>query len=58
MEQVLDRVRQLSSSTDAAARKKLTVMLRDLAYSMEEANDTIDRISYMVESLFPRGLFS
>ena len=53
MEQALDRVRQLSSSTDAAARKKLTVMLRDLAYSMEEANNTIDRISYMVESLFP-----
>jgi hypothetical protein len=48
MEAALETIKQLGSTADDAARRKLMKMLHELAYSMEDSNDTIHRIGYLV----------
>ena len=48
MEALVRHVREIASTADAAARGELMVTLRDLAYSIEEPNDTLNRIGYLV----------
>ena len=48
MEQLLAQVKQLGSTLDDAARRKLRLALRDLAYSMEDDDDIVHRIAYLV----------
>ena len=48
MEQVIDQVNHLVSRADDAARKKVINELRDLAYSIESPDDTMQRIMFLV----------
>lgn len=53
MESLLSQIKLLSTTADKAARRELMVALRDLAYSIEEPDDTIHRIGYLVRVLLP-----
>ena len=48
MEALTKHVKDIAATTDAAARQKLLVELRDLTYSIEDPDDTIERIRYLV----------
>lgn len=48
MERFANQVRLLAQDADDATRKKILDDLRDLAYSLETPQDTMQRISYMV----------
>ena len=50
MEALVKHVEELAATADAAARHKLLVELRDLAYSIEDPNDTLNRIGYLVRT--------
>ena len=50
MDQLVAQVKQLGSTLDDAARRKLRLALRDLAYSMEDDDDIVHRIAYLVWS--------
>ncbi|KAL2043500.1 hypothetical protein N7G274_003807 [Stereocaulon virgatum] len=47
MEALAKHVEQLAMTADAAARQRLLITLRDLAYSLEDSNDTLNRIGYL-----------
>lgn len=48
MKALAKHVEELAATTDEAARQKLLFTLRDLAYSIEDPDDTLDRIGYLV----------
>ena len=48
MEALTKHVEDLAATADAAARQNLLVELRDLAYSIEDPDDTLERIRYLV----------
>jgi demethylsterigmatocystin 6-O-methyltransferase len=48
MDEVINQVTHLASTADEATRKKLIVTLRDLAYSIESPDDTMQRIMFLV----------
>jgi hypothetical protein len=52
IESALLQVRQLASTANESFRRKLMTALHELAYSMEEPDDTIHRYGYLV-SLSP-----
>lgn len=47
----LEAVKNLSATIDEAGRRKLITSLHELAYSLEDANDTVHRLGYLVSSL-------
>ncbi|TVY44620.1 O-methyltransferase [Lachnellula subtilissima] len=47
MDQVTSIVKHLSGTADEAARKKILLQLRDLAYSIETPDDTMGRIMFL-----------
>lgn len=51
------KVRQIASTLDDAARRQLMVSLHELAYSLEDSNDTIHRYGYLVCVYFPVFFF-
>jgi len=48
MEAILDQVKHFTKTADEAARQKLIVGLRDLAYAIESPDDTMQRIMFAV----------
>ncbi|KAL1967218.1 hypothetical protein VTN77DRAFT_3509 [Rasamsonia byssochlamydoides] len=46
MEEIIDQVQRLAHTADDAARKKMVVALRDLSYSLESSDDTMERIMF------------
>ena len=50
MDKLLAQVKHDASTGDEAARKKLLQSLRDLAFSIETPEDTIQRVMFEVES--------
>ena len=50
MDKLLAQVKHDASTGDEAARKKLLQGLRDLAFSIETPEDTIQRVMFEVES--------
>lgn len=48
MEALAKHVEELAATADVAARRNLLVTLRDLAYSIEDPQDTLNRIGYLV----------
>lgn len=50
MEDVINSVKHLASNADEAGRKKIIDGLRELSYSIETPDDTVQRLMYMVRS--------
>lgn len=48
MEDVIDRVKRLAHETDERGRQQLIDGLRDLSYSIETPDDTLERILNLV----------
>lgn len=48
MEAVVDQVRGLAGSVDEAGRSRILDQLRDLAYSLESPDETMNRIMFLV----------
>ena len=48
METIIASVKQLAGNASETARRELIDQLRDLAYSLEESNDMIHRVGYLV----------
>ncbi|ROT39597.1 S-adenosyl-L-methionine-dependent methyltransferase [Sodiomyces alkalinus F11] len=63
METVLASIRQLAANANEAARRQLITTLHEIAYSLEDANDTVHRYGYLhlqtaaVKTGFDLGLF-
>ena len=49
MEDVITSAKRLASNADEAGRKKVIDGLRDLFYSVETPDDTIQKLTYMVD---------
>ncbi|PWY67951.1 o-methyltransferas-like protein [Aspergillus heteromorphus CBS 117.55] len=52
MEEALTQIKSLAAQADGAARQKLMAQLRDLMVSLEDADDTVERISYAMLETF------
>lgn len=52
MEAVIDQVRDLAGSADKAGRSKILDQLRELAYSLESSDETINRVVFLVGFLY------
>jgi demethylsterigmatocystin 6-O-methyltransferase len=50
LEYLVSQVEQFAANTDEVARSKLMITLRDLQYSLESPNDTINRFGYYVSN--------
>ena len=50
MEEVTRTVKRLASDADELSRRKLIDGLRDLSYSIETPNDTLERVAFLVET--------
>lgn len=48
MEAVVDQVRSLAGSVDEAGRSRILDQLRELAYSLELPDETMNRIMFLV----------
>lgn len=48
MEAALNQVKQLAATADKATRQQLMATLHEVAYSMEDAEDTVNRFGYLV----------
>ena len=51
METVIDQAKRLANSASEVERKKLIDGLRDLSYSLETPDDTMQRVMYLVSAL-------
>jgi len=51
LENLEEQVKKLAVETDDAGRRKLSLLLRDLSYSLEAPKDTITRIASYVSKL-------
>ena len=51
MENIVQQVEQLITDASESTRKKLMIQLRDLSYSLEDDEDTVRRVGYLVSSL-------
>ena len=51
MENIIDQVKQIATEADVITRKRLKVLLRDLLYSLEDDDDIVQRIGYLVSPL-------
>lgn len=62
METILEQLKQAISTADETARGSIMAKLHSIAYSLEDVEDTVNRLSYMVslwQVLQPRqGIFS
>lgn len=57
METITTQVKNLASTANEAARKKMIDQLRDLSYSLESPDDTLQRIMYLVGVARIAGIF-
>ena len=48
MEAVIDQAKRVASNVNEVERKKLIDGLRDLSYSLEAPDDTMQRVMYLV----------
>lgn len=48
MEAVIDQVKRMASNANEVERKKIIDGLRDLSYSLETPDDTLQRVIYLV----------
>lgn len=48
MEAVIDQAKRVASNANEVERKKLIDGLRDLSYSLEAPDDTMQRVMYLV----------
>ena len=48
MEAVIDQAKRVASNADEVERKKIIDGLRDLSYSLEAPDDTMQRVMYLV----------
>lgn len=51
MEAVVDQVKGLAGSADEAGRSEILDQLRELAYSLESPDETMNRIMFLVSLL-------
>ncbi|KAF7956538.1 hypothetical protein EAE96_003874 [Botrytis aclada] len=47
MDSIVAQIQNISSTASEATRREMMVVLRDLAYSLENADDTIHRVGYL-----------
>ena len=52
MEAVIDQAKRVASNAKENERKKIIDDLRDLSYSLETPDDTLQRIAYLVSELY------
>ena len=57
MDALRSQVTRLAEDTDPTARKNLLTTLRNLSYSIEDADDTLNRIGYLVRISQPALIF-
>lgn len=48
MEAALTAIKNFATAADETVRRKLMVTLHELAYSLEDSNDTVHRLGYLV----------
>lgn len=48
MEGIFEQIHKIASMADEAARKEIMIQLRAMAYSLEDVDDTVNRISHLV----------
>ena len=58
MEAIIDQAKGLAKNASEQERKKLIDALRDLSYSLETPDDTMQRIMYMVGMVFQVGIIT
>ena len=56
MESIIEDVKRLASNSDENGRKKLIDSLRELSYSIETPDDTLQRLMYTVSPDVHQGL--
>lgn len=49
MDHTINEVKEFAEATDASGRKKLIDALRDVSYSLETPDDTLQRIMFLVK---------
>lgn len=47
MEDALDHIKKLAAASDGASRRHIMDALHEVAYSLEDAHDTINRMGYL-----------
>lgn len=52
LEAIFDQIRQIVGTADDASKKSIMSQLHEMAYSLEDADDTVNRIGHLVSSLF------
>ena len=55
MEGIEEEVKRLASSSDESGRKKIIDSLREISYSIETPDDTLQRLTYTVSPDAPQG---
>ena len=58
MDALIQHVKQLAITADATARQKLLVTLRDVAASIEDPTDTLNRFGYLVGKMIYLSLLT
>ena len=58
MEAIIDQAKRLAGNVSEQERKKLIDGLRDLSYSLETPDDTMQRIMYMVGVFIQVGMIT
>ena len=53
MEAVIDQAKRVASNANEAERRKIIDGLRDLSYSLETPDDTMQRVMYLVSAIEP-----
>ena len=56
MERIEEEVKRLASNSDESGRKKIIDSLREISYSIETPDDTLQRLTYTVSPDGPQGL--
>ena len=53
METIIDQINHFANTADEAARRKLGVLLRDISYSLDDDDNVVHRIGYLVRKSEP-----
>ena len=51
LEAIFDQIGQIVGTADGDSKKSIMSQLHDMAYSLEDADDTVNRIGHLVSSL-------
>lgn len=57
MESIIDQIKQYASSADETSREGLAAALRRVLYSLEDDDDIVHRIGYLVSNVGVSGIF-